>query len=146
MHKRKWVSERRFQPSFVSWRLQSNRDITDLIRTYWQLYCSSSYYSTGRPGAANMLMVSQLLTASNKRTFRKYLLYSNPILCCCSGMYAMCQFCLKNHPGNLGMLSEAWGPNVTGLRLRQGDLLYETLANDLQISPFKLWVKSNSKH
>lgn len=48
------------------------------------------------------------------------------------------QFCLKRHPGNLEMLlSEAGGPNLTGMWLQQEDPAEESrTAEDLRISHF----------
>lgn len=55
---RKWVSKKNCWFCFYlfTWRQQSNRDITDLIRAWWQFYCSS-YYGICK---AKMLIASQL--------------------------------------------------------------------------------------
>lgn len=126
------------------WRLPSNRDIIDLIRTYWQFYYSASYYSTGRLAAAKMLMAHRSLLRAIKEHYESIFMRTLTQFCAVvverTFHFLSLQFCLKTHPGNLEMLSEAGGPNLTGMWLQQEDLLYGTL----QISLFQfgaLWVE-----
>ena len=51
------------------WRLPSNRDITDLIRTYRQFFYSSSYNKMGSQGGAKMLMVHPQLLQTIKKLY-----------------------------------------------------------------------------
>lgn len=65
----------------------------------------------------------QAITEHSESIFK----HANPIPGCCVGMLHAArslQFCLKKHSGNVEILSQARGPNLTGRRLQHP--LYET--------------------
>lgn len=79
------------------WCLPSNRDIIDLIRTYWQFYYSASYYSAGKLGAAKMLMVHSSLLRAIKEHYEKIFMQALTQFCavvveCTCHLLSLCRF------------------------------------------------------
>ena len=81
-----------------------------------------------------MLMVHSSLLQAIKEHYEKIFMRALTQFWVVVGMYMplalSVQVCLKKHLGNLVMLSQAGGLNLTRMCLQQEDVLYETLAEE----------------